>query len=82
MKATIFAAIAILGLAAGGTAMAERAQSPQVKLAVGNHPQAETNEHGTQLAAGNHPQAETNERATQLAASGLDYVRRSHRQYA
>ena len=87
MKTTIFAAVAVLGLTVGGAVMAERAPVAQVQVAAGgggSHPDAQTNEHGTQYAAGggSHPQAETNERATQLAASGIDSVRQSHGDYA
>ncbi len=67
MKTTIFAAVAVLGLTAGGAAMAERAHVAQVQVAAGG---------------GSHPQAETNERATQLAASGIDSIRQSHGDYA
>ena len=48
-------------------------RNPQ--LAAGNHPQANSDAHGTQLATagGAYPQA-----SIQLAASGFQYVQRSH----
>lgn len=54
----------------GATRQTADAAQPQgnaaradARLAQGNHPEAETDHHGTQLAAGWHPQAETDQRS-------------------
>jgi hypothetical protein len=89
MKHLILATAGILSLATAGTALAQRTQVELQEFAASDMPQdgmplRNTAEWSVQLAAGGgqHPQANTDEHGTQLAASGIDYVRRSHGEYA
>jgi hypothetical protein len=65
MKTTLFATVAILGLATGGAAITERAQVSLQQFAVSAQPQ--TDVLGRQLAASGKPQPRTDERSMQLA---------------